>query len=177
MCFPVNATFETEPSLYQRSCLPLPIHTSVNAVNAAQAGGRVDLDGYNTQWVIQTENYSIGELVIKYYFYYFLGVLWDWVHLVRRPLIGLLYQLRMIDDDDCGAVGGMRIGRGNRSTRRKSAPAPPCPPQIPHDLTWAQTRAATMGSPRLTTWAMVRPKLQSKSVNCEDKWLIRLVSQ
>jgi hypothetical protein len=25
----------------------------------------------------------------------------------------------MIDDDDYGAVGGMRIGRGNRSTRRK----------------------------------------------------------
>jgi hypothetical protein len=55
--------------------------------------------------------------------------------LVRRPLIGLLYQPRMFDDDDeCGAVGGMRIGRGNRSTRRKPAPVPLCPPQIPHDL-------------------------------------------
>jgi hypothetical protein len=32
----------------------------------------------------------------------------------------------------------MRIGRGNRSTRRKSAPMPLCPPQIPHDLTRAQ---------------------------------------
>jgi hypothetical protein len=30
----------------------------------------------------------------------------------------------MIDDDDYGAVGGMRIGRGNRSTRRKPAPVP-----------------------------------------------------
>jgi hypothetical protein len=37
--------------------------------------------------------------------------------LVRRPLFDLLYQPRMIDDDECGAVGGMRIGRGNRSTR------------------------------------------------------------
>jgi hypothetical protein len=27
--------------------------------------------------------------------------------------VGLLYQPRMIDDDDYGAVGGMRIGRGN----------------------------------------------------------------
>jgi hypothetical protein len=54
--------------------------------------------------------------------------------LVRRPLIGLLYQPRMIDDGDCGAVGGMRIGRGNRSTGRKPAPVPLCPPQIPHDL-------------------------------------------
>jgi hypothetical protein len=29
--------------------------------------------------------------------------------------------------------GGMRIGRGNRSTRRKPAPVPLHPPQIPHD--------------------------------------------
>jgi hypothetical protein len=49
---------------------------------------------------------------------FLLGVGWDWVHLVRRPLTGLLYQPRMIDDE-CGAVGGMRIGKGNRSTRRK----------------------------------------------------------
>jgi hypothetical protein len=40
----------------------------------------------------------------------------------------------MVDDDDYGAVGGMRLGRGNRSTRRKPAPVPLCPPQIPHDL-------------------------------------------
>jgi hypothetical protein len=78
---------------------------------------------------------------------------WDWVHLVRRPLIGLLYQPRMIDDE-CGAVGGMRIDRGNRSTRRKPALMPLCPPQIPHDLTWARTRAAAVGSWRLTAWVM-----------------------
>jgi hypothetical protein len=59
--------------------------------------------------------------------FFFLGVGWDWVHLVRRPLTGLLYQPRIIDDE-CGAVGGMRIGRGNRSTRIKPAPVPLCPP-------------------------------------------------
>jgi hypothetical protein len=48
--------------------------------------------------------------------------------------VGLLYQPRMIEDDDYGAVGGIRIGRGNRSTRRKPAPVPLCPPQVPHDL-------------------------------------------
>jgi hypothetical protein len=48
---------------------------------------------------------------------------------------GLLYQPQMIDDDDCGAIGGMKIGRGNRRTRRKPAPAPLCPPQIPLDQT------------------------------------------
>jgi hypothetical protein len=63
----------------------------------------------------------------------------------RWPLFGLLYQPRMIDDE-CGVVGGMRIGRGNRSTGGKPAPVPLCPPQIPHDPTWT----TAMGSRRLT---------------------------
>jgi hypothetical protein len=49
-----------------------------------------------------------------------------------------------LDDDGCGAVGAT-IGRGNRSIRRKPAPVLLCPPQIPYDLTWAQTWAATVG--------------------------------
>jgi hypothetical protein len=93
---------------------------------------------------------------------------WDSVYLVRRPLIGLLYLPRMIDDDECGAVGGMRIGRGNRSTRRKPATVPLCPPQIPHDLTWSRTQAAAVGSRRLTAWAMARPGLRLT-------WLVRQV--
>jgi hypothetical protein len=51
---------------------------------------------------------------------------------------GLLYQPQTIDD--CGAIGGMKIGRGNRSIRRTPAPVPLCPQQITHDLTWARTR-------------------------------------
>jgi hypothetical protein len=51
----------------------------------------------------------------------------------------------------------MKIGRRNRSTRRKSAPAPLCPPQIPLDQTRHRTRAAVVGSQRLTAWAMARP--------------------
>jgi hypothetical protein len=47
----------------------------------------------------------------------------------------------------------MRIGRRDRSTRRKLAPVPFCPPQIPHDL----TQAAAVESRRLTGWAMARP--------------------
>jgi hypothetical protein len=45
-------------------------------------------------------------------------------------------------DNKFGAVGGMTIRRGNRSTRRKLARVPLCPPQIPHSLTWARTRPA-----------------------------------
>jgi hypothetical protein len=58
------------------------------------------------------------------------------------------------DDDECRAVGGMRIVRRNRSTRIKPAPMPLCPP---HDLTWDWTRAAAVGSRRLTAWVIARP--------------------
>jgi hypothetical protein len=64
--------------------------------------------------------------------------------------IGLLYQPRMIDDGDCGAIGGIKTGRVNRSTRRNPSPVPLCPPQIPYELTRARTRAAAVGRQRLT---------------------------
>jgi hypothetical protein len=51
-------------------------------------------------------------------------------------------------DYDNGEIGGM-IGRGNRSTRRKPAPVPLCPPQTPH-VARTRTRAAAVGSQRLT---------------------------
>jgi hypothetical protein len=54
------------------------------------------------------------------------------------------------DCDDGELFGGMKIGRGNRSTRRKPAPAPLCSPQIPFDQTRARTRSAALGSQRLT---------------------------
>jgi hypothetical protein len=70
---------------------------------------------------------------------------------------GLLYKPQMINEGDCGATGGMKIGRGNRSTRRKPAPAPLCPPQITHDQTRAWTWAAAVGSQWLSAWAMAQP--------------------
>jgi hypothetical protein len=51
-------------------------------------------------------------------------------------------------DYDDGEIGGM-IGRGNRSTRRKPAQVPLCPPQTPHAYR-KRTRAAAVGSQRLT---------------------------
>jgi hypothetical protein len=51
-------------------------------------------------------------------------------------------------DYDDGEIGGM-IGMGNRSTRRKPAPVPLCPPQTPHAAR-TRTRAAAVGSQRLT---------------------------
>jgi hypothetical protein len=51
-------------------------------------------------------------------------------------------------DYDDVEIGGM-IGSGNRSTRRKPAPVPLCPQQIPHAAR-TRTWAAAVGSQRLT---------------------------
>jgi hypothetical protein len=70
---------------------------------------------------------------------------------------GLLYQPQMTNDGDCGAIGAMKIGRGNRRTWRKPTPVPLWRPQSPHDLARARTRATVLGSHRLTFCAMPRP--------------------
>jgi hypothetical protein len=56
-------------------------------------------------------------------------VSWSGVRLSPLGTSATNWPIRMIDDE-CGAVGGMIIGKGNRSTRRKPAPIPLCPPQI-----------------------------------------------
>jgi hypothetical protein len=90
--------------------------------------------------------------------YYYSWCGWDLSPLDTAATTGLLYQPQMIDDDDddCGAIVAIKIGRGIQSTRRKLAPAPLCLPQIPHDLTRAWTPAAVMGSQQLTAWAIAR---------------------
>jgi hypothetical protein len=71
-------------------------------------------------------------LTINEYFFIILGGV-GLSPLGTAATTGLLCQPQMIDDGDCGAIGGMKIVRGNRSTRRKPAPAPLYPSQIPHD--------------------------------------------
>jgi hypothetical protein len=66
-----------------------------------------------------------------------------------------------------GEIDGI-IGKGNRSTRRKPAPVPLCPPQTPH-AAWTRTWAAAVGRQRLTAWAMARPEVKSKSQLCYDR--------
>jgi hypothetical protein len=76
---------------------------------------------------------------------------------VRGPVLWLTPHTHTHD----GELGGMKIGRGNRSTRRKPAPAPLCLPQIPLQQTRDRSRAAAVRSQRLTAWAMARPFLIS----------------
>jgi hypothetical protein len=47
--------------------------------------------------------------------------------------------------NECGEVGGVKIGREKRSFRRKAIPVPLYPPQISHRLTWYRTLAVAMG--------------------------------
>jgi hypothetical protein len=61
---------------------------------------------------------------------------------------GLLY--RAPGDCEDRKFAEIKIGRENRSARRNPAPAPLCPPQIPLDQTGERTRAAAVGSQRLT---------------------------
>jgi hypothetical protein len=71
--------------------------------------------------------------MIGYYYYYYYYIIIIGVRvgaLGTAATIGLLYQHRMIDCCDCGATGGMKIGRGNRSTQRTatlSTTYPTCP--------------------------------------------------
>jgi hypothetical protein len=63
-------------------------------------------------------------------------------------------------DYDNGEIGGI-IGRGNRSTRRKPAPVPLCPPQTPYAAR-TRTRTAAVGSQRLT--AELRHRLNLRNI-------------
>jgi hypothetical protein len=66
---------------------------------------------------------------------------------------GLDWSLYSIDDkmiNEHEAAGGMRTGGGNLSTWIKLVPVPLYSPQIPHDLNGHRTRAAAVGSRRLT---------------------------
>jgi hypothetical protein len=76
---------------------------------------------------------NLTAVCIRHFFYYYYSSWGETESLGTAATTGLLYQPQMIGDGDCGEICEIKIGRGNRSTRRKPAPAPLCPPQIPHD--------------------------------------------
>jgi hypothetical protein len=71
------------------------------------------------------------------------------VHLVCQPLFDLLYQPQIVCYDECEAVSGMS-GRAVTKYLENTGPVLLCPSQIPHDLTWARTQVAAVGSRQLT---------------------------
>jgi hypothetical protein len=58
---------------------------------------------------------------------------WYWVHFVRRPLVDLLYQLRMLLMNVEQSVE-WELARETEVLGEDSVPVPLCPSQIPHDL-------------------------------------------
>jgi hypothetical protein len=114
---------------------------------------------YNRSVAYKASSISVTKISVIFhsvsillFFFHFLGLGWDCVHLVRRSLLGLFYRPRMMDNK-CGAIGGM-IGRRNRSTRRKPALVKLCSPKIPHALAGAQTRNAAVWGQQITAWTM-----------------------
>jgi hypothetical protein len=78
-----------------------------------------------------------------------------------------LYSIddRMINEHE--AVGGMRIGRGNRGTRRKPILVSLYPPQIPHDLTWDRSLELWQGANDLKISTKRRKKIRKTSQTIE----------
>jgi hypothetical protein len=74
-------------------------------------------------------------------------------------------------DYDDGEIGGMMIGRGNRSTRRKPGPVLLCLPQTPYAAR-TRTRAAAVGSQRLTAWATARTRQMLTTSIIETRLLL-----
>jgi hypothetical protein len=61
----------------------------------------------------------------------------NWIELNWIEFIGLLYQLWMIDDDDCGAVSEVIEWHGKPKCSAETCPSAAVSTYIQHDLTWA----------------------------------------
>jgi hypothetical protein len=89
---------------------------------------KIDLENTQRECVHRTELHAGSSLG------------WGSVHLVRLSLFDPLQHPQAVDDYGCGAASGMRIGRGNGSTRKKASPVPLSPQQPAQDVTWNRTR-------------------------------------
>jgi hypothetical protein len=93
-------------------------------------------------------------------------LLWDYRHCgYSWPIVPASGD----NEDDCGEHDGMKIGRGIWSSRRKPAPAPLLSITKSHVPTRVWTRAAAVGSRRLTAWAMARPSFQLTAISYFQK--------
>jgi hypothetical protein len=110
--------------------------------------------------LVTTKSNKLQRTPVLFFFFSFLG--WGGVRLSPLGTWATVWPtLPALDDRWRWWVWS---SRWNENWQRKLkyseklAPLPLCPPQIPHDLTWVRTRAAVVGSRRLTAWAMARPK-------------------
>jgi hypothetical protein len=114
------------------SSTPLCEHSDIHS----GTGSRSRKSNLNNFTLHQNKGRPLTQEINKYNVFYVSFILSG----VRQSLgtavtTGLLYQPQMMGDVDCGEIGGMKIGREYRSTRRKPAPASLCPPQISQSVT------------------------------------------
>jgi hypothetical protein len=137
---PAHRTAQTQNKRKEASMPQVGFEPTIPLFERAKTVHALD----RTTTVIGVEFFSLDKLVQS-------GV---FSHGVRLSPLGTTATVWPIvpdpDDDDCGAICGMQISKGHRSTRRKPALVPLCPPQIPHGVSRAGPRAAAVGSRRLT---------------------------
>jgi hypothetical protein len=105
--------------------------------------------------------------------FYFFG-LWDNWHCGHSwPIVPVSGD----SEDDCGEQMECRLAGGNRSSRRKPAPAPLLSTTKSHmPRSGFEPRTAAVGSRRLTAWTMARPLRTTFHTYCTTSgWLSRVV--
>jgi hypothetical protein len=140
-------------AMYKRKILPLRrIEPRLHSKQPAVSTGLLR-PFLQTRWT--EDEPRINRLRMPSYFIIILGVRLS--PLGTAATTGLLYQPQVIDDGDCGAIGGIKIGRGNRSTGGNL-------PQrhVVHHKSHVtrpgfQPRVAAVESQRQTAWAMAWP--------------------
>jgi hypothetical protein len=85
--------------------------------------------------------------------------------------IYIFIESTVTEADVCGTVGGMTEWQGKQKHSEKSRLELLCAQYNQHDLTQARTRAATVGSWRLTTRARARTALTSSK--CSNSYKTR----
>jgi hypothetical protein len=98
----------------------------------------------------QTQRILLARIASPFFLF---TLVWNRVHYYRA----YYWPILPAKDDDVWLWVCWMIGRGSISTRRKPAPVPLWPPQIPHDLTCSQAWAAVVGNQQLTAWATAWP--------------------
>jgi hypothetical protein len=116
------------------------------------------------EYLITTFQLSYRNFV-RFTFIFLICIVWGGVQSGFTRHVGHFWLI-VFAPGDCedGEYGRMKVGRENLNTRRKPAPAPLCPPQIPLDQTRARTRVAALESQRLTALVMARPFAFLRSV-------------
>jgi hypothetical protein len=106
-----------------------------------------------TGWLGVTKNRQISYVLHLTFYTFFKHLtlyIYEYIRYLKTLSVSRLYSADDRMTNEYGKCGSTRSGWRNRSTRKQPAAMPPCPPQIPHNLTWDQTQADAVGSKRLT---------------------------